>query len=83
MDKTAIGVRIPNNAAVLSILTAIDRPIVATSVNISGERPASKASAINSEILKNVDIVVRGDGICCGVPSAVLDLRTAEQKIIR
>ena len=51
-----IGIRIPNSLFWNDLLDSLNFPLVATSVNFSGEKPALKFSDINSEILENPNI---------------------------
>ena len=78
-----IGVRIPQNDEILSILKQIYIPIVATSVNISGEKAIYIASDIDEVILSKVDFIARRDEICCGVPSQIIDFTSDKIRFIR
>ncbi len=82
-DGSTIGVRIPQNEELLYILKQISKPIVATSVNISGEKAICIASDIDEDILLQVDFIVRRDEICCGIPSQIIDFTSGEIRFIR
>ncbi len=82
-DFNSIGVRMPNNYSVKSILNKINYPVVATSVNISGEKAISKGNEIDKLILNQVDFFVNDDKICNGSPSTIIDVRFENKNIIR
>ena len=75
-----IGFRKPKSEILLYILSHLDKPLVATSVNFSGDKPAIKKDEINKTILSNVDFIFDSDA--GGLkPSTVYDL--SENKILR
>ena len=55
-----IGVRIPRSRVCFQI-QASGVPVVITSVNLSGKKPACKVSDILKEIINNVDFVIKAD----------------------
>ncbi|MEK6858214.1 MAG: L-threonylcarbamoyladenylate synthase, partial [Nanoarchaeota archaeon] len=56
-DKETLGVRIPNHNFTKEIQKT-NVPFITTSVNFSGEKPASKIENISEEILNKVDYVI-------------------------
>lgn len=65
-----IGVRIPDHPFT-KILQKTKKPIVTTSVNFSGEKPANSIREINKKILKKVDLVI-DDGKLSGKESKII-----------
>jgi L-threonylcarbamoyladenylate synthase len=68
-----IGVRIPNHALALAIISAFDAPITATSANLSGE----KDPATINDVHVGADLIIDG-GRLKGIPSTVVNLVTGK-----
>ena len=69
-DNEYIGVRIPKHLFT-EILQKTNKPIVTTSVNLAGEKPANSINQINKKILKEVDLIING-GTLSGKPSTLI-----------
>ena len=54
-----IGIRIPKHP-IKKFLQKTGKPVITTSVNISGEKPANRIEEINKEILEKVEIIIDG-----------------------
>lgn len=65
-----LGVRIPNHKFTKLIVRA-KVPFITTSVNRSGEKPASSLKNIDKNIIKKVDIIVNA-GKLSGKPSTII-----------
>lgn len=72
-----IGFRKPKHEIALYILSKLDKPLVCTSVNESGKRPAENVSEISKNISNNVDFIVDCDADKSR-SSTVYDLTTGE-----
>ncbi|MDG7055633.1 MAG: threonylcarbamoyl-AMP synthase [Wolbachia endosymbiont of Menacanthus eurysternus] len=81
--KGSIGVRIPNHPIAISILNELKTPIVATSINISGEKSVYKASDIPQSIKQHLSAVVEDDKLVSGIESTVIDLTGDKIKVLR
>jgi tRNA threonylcarbamoyl adenosine modification protein (Sua5/YciO/YrdC/YwlC family) len=81
--KGSIGVRIPNHPTAISILNELKAPIVATSINISGEKSVYKASDILQSIKQHLSAVIEDDKLVSGIESTVIDLTGDKIKILR
>ncbi|NUX01596.1 threonylcarbamoyl-AMP synthase [Wolbachia endosymbiont of Madathamugadia hiepei] len=81
--KGSIGVRIPNHPIAISILNELKAPIVATSINISGEKSVYKASDIPQSIKQHLSAVVEDDKLVSSIESTVVDLTGDKIKILR
>lgn len=80
-----IGLRIPKNKLILSILKKLGRPIIETSVNLSGRPPARSVQAILKQFGKGKnqpDLIIDGGRLNFSRPSIVIDL-TRNFKILR
>jgi L-threonylcarbamoyladenylate synthase len=55
-DTEFLGVRIPKHPFI-ELLQKTGKPIITTSVNLSGEKPANKVGEISEEILSKVDMI--------------------------
>ncbi len=78
-NNKTIGVRMPNNLRVLHLLSFINQPIVATSVNISGQKPVIQIK--QNKLL--ADLTIIDDRVCGGKPSSIIDHCFKTTKIIR
>jgi L-threonylcarbamoyladenylate synthase len=73
-DPTTLGLRVPLLPAALAALSAVSRPVMQSSANISGEPDARSVAEIPRSLLDGVDLVLDG-GELPGTPSTVIDLR--------
>jgi L-threonylcarbamoyladenylate synthase len=76
--NNSVGFRIPDHKISLEILCKVRLPLVATSVNISGQPAASKFDQIPSEILSQVDSAIQDDVSVRGVASTVIKFDQSE-----
>jgi L-threonylcarbamoyladenylate synthase len=77
-DPDTLGLRVPLLPAPLAALGAFERPLLQSSANLSGERPARRLSDIPASIRAGAELVLDG-GELPGVASTVLDLRDYER----
>jgi L-threonylcarbamoyladenylate synthase len=76
-DPETLGLRVPALEGPLAALTAVDRPVLQSSANASGERDARRLVDVPEAIRAGADLVLDG-GELAGTPSTVVDLRTFE-----
>lgn len=57
-EQGSIGVRVPKHEFCELVLKKFNRPLVSTSVNVTGEKPAMRFEDISKELLSQVDFVV-------------------------
>ncbi|MBV0899479.1 MAG: threonylcarbamoyl-AMP synthase [Wolbachia endosymbiont of Fragariocoptes setiger] len=81
--KNTIGIRIPNHSITIEILNKLEMPIIATSINISGEKSASRVRDIPKSIKQHISSIIEDDKSVSGIESTILDLTTDEIKVIR
>ncbi len=85
-QECTLGVRVPQHQFCEELLKKLNRPIVSSSVNISGEKPAVKFEDIPQEIINSVDMVIdkRFEGKPTFAPSSIISIgQSGEIKIIR
>ena len=69
-----LGIRIPDNKFLIELLTKYQKPIFATSVNISGEKPCLTYQEVYEKFNNKVDLIVQNDTKCSGVASKIYRL---------
>lgn len=80
VNNVSYGFRKPDNDVINYILSNLEKPLVATSVNLSGQRPAKKVAQIDANIISKVDFVLNQDALG-KAPSTVYDIDN--DKILR
>jgi len=82
--KKTVGIRVPNNNIVQSIINELGNPILSTSLHHKDKilDYISDAELIHDEYSNRVDIVIDG-GYCGNIPSTIVDCTTNEPSIIR
>ncbi|MBQ6756976.1 MAG: threonylcarbamoyl-AMP synthase [Oscillospiraceae bacterium] len=78
-----VGVRCPDNAAVLELLRLTNVPLTGTSANLSGEPSAESAEEALKAFDGRIEAVIDGGRCGGGVPSTVIDLTGEGIKILR
>ncbi|WP_253303282.1 L-threonylcarbamoyladenylate synthase [Wolbachia endosymbiont of Phyllotreta cruciferae] len=81
--KDNIGIRIPDHPIAISILNKLKVPIVATSINISGEKSVCKANDIPQSIKQHLSVVIEDDELVSGIESTIIDLTEDKIKVLR
>ena len=76
-----VGIRIPDSDIILKMIEFLGSPITATSANISGNAPPTRAEDALSQI-PEADIVLDGGELDAGLPSTIIDL-TGKPRILR
>ncbi|VAW95243.1 Hypothetical YciO protein, TsaC/YrdC paralog [hydrothermal vent metagenome] len=79
--RKTIGIRVPNNAIVHSLLAELNEPLMSSTLILPDEiMPLTDASDISGALNKDIDLVI--DGGYCGIdPTTVVDL-TQEYPIV-
>ena len=57
-DKNTIGIRLTHDPFCKKLISKLNKPIVSTSANISGESSPENFSSISSKILEGVDYII-------------------------
>ena len=83
LDNNTIGIRIPDNKIVSTILKNIDVPLIAPSANISGKPSGVNAIDIAKDFKDSVDIIIDGGDAKLGLSSTIVKVENNDIKIIR
>ena len=78
-----LGIRIPDNKFLIELLTKYQKPVFATSVNISGEKPCLTYQEVFEKFNDKVDLIVQNDTKCSGVASKIYRLDGEEIMVVR
>jgi len=78
-DPSTLGLRVPRLPEDLAALEAVERPIMQTSANMSGEPDARSLQEVPRSLLDGADLVLDG-GDLPGRPSTVVDLRDFDEE---
>ncbi len=78
-----IGIRMPNNQTILSIIKGVGVPILGPSANFHGEKTPYALEELDPELLKLVDYVVQGETSLVGKASTVIDCSVTPWRILR
>lgn len=81
--RSSVGIRFPANDVALSLIKLSDCPIAAPSANLSGKNPPSTAQEVFDNLSGRVEIILDGGQCEFGISSTIIDLTTAEPKILR
>lgn len=78
-----IGVRMPNSPFVLSLISYTRVPLIATSVNISGQPPLNESKEIIAQWKSKVDLILDGGDVKNQLASTIIDLTVSPPHLIR
>ncbi len=78
-----IGLRLPDNEDVRSLVRECGEALTATSANISGNDPARTAAEVVDYFPKGIDLVLDAGTVTATEPSTVLDLGEDKPRLIR
>jgi L-threonylcarbamoyladenylate synthase len=82
-ELTTIGIRIPNHPFALCLLRHYGKPLVATSVNISGYDSALTAGDIPESFHQHIGLIIDDGPSPLGISSTVVELSSDTVKILR
>jgi tRNA threonylcarbamoyl adenosine modification protein (Sua5/YciO/YrdC/YwlC family) len=81
--RKTLGLRVPENSIALSLLEALDAPILSTTLILPGATvPLSEPDAIKDVLGSQVDLIIDG-GNCFAEPTTVVDLTEDYPVILR
>ena len=78
-DRTTLGLRVPALPPSLAALEAVTWPVLQTSANLAGGRPARRLEEVPRQLRLAADLVLDG-GELPGTASTVVDLRRYEDE---
>ena len=81
--QKTVGVRVPNHRVALELIRWSGGLLVGTSANKSGLPPPTVAADANTQLGREVDVVLDGGQTPIGVSSTIVDLSEERPKILR
>ena len=78
-----VGVRVPDHRVARAICAACDRPVTATSANISGEPASSDPDEIERTLGDRIDVLIDAGPTRGGPPSTIVDVTGREPALVR
>lgn len=86
-ESGTLGIRIPNHKIMLNLLEAVNKPLTATSANISGGKTPYNVEDILQNLpqkhIEMIDLIIDAGELPKNPPSTVIDTTTAELTILR
>jgi len=79
----SVGVRIPNHAAAVQLISLCDGLLVGTSANKTGKKPPKTAHEAAEQLGERVEIILDGGPTPLGQESSVVDLTSKKPKMLR
>src|SRR3989337_1172781 len=74
VHQGTIGIRIPNQNWLLSVLRKLEKPLLQTSANLSGRSPLRTAQEVEKVFGEKLDLIVEAGKIKRTKPSTVVDV---------
>jgi L-threonylcarbamoyladenylate synthase len=78
-----VGVRVPADAIARSVCAAADRPITATSANVSGAEATADPDAVERTLGDAIDLLLDAGRTPGGSPSTIVDTLDGTPRVIR
>jgi L-threonylcarbamoyladenylate synthase len=81
-----IGVRVPNHHVAVALCRVCNRPLTATSANLSGQPPSSDPAVVAgglATVEDQIDVMLDAGPTPGGAPSTVVDVSGAEPRLVR
>src|SRR6266550_4994510 len=79
----SLGVRLPDDDDVRSLVRACGGALTATSANVSGQPPARTAKEVENYFPAGIDLIIDGGDVTATQPSTVLDLSGSGARLVR
>jgi L-threonylcarbamoyladenylate synthase len=78
-----VGVRVPAHAVARAVCAASDRPVTATSANVSGAQAASSPDDVGSVLQGQIDMILDAGPTPGGPPSTIVDVTGEQPRLMR
>jgi len=78
-----IGIRVPAHAVTLALCAAFERPITATSANISGQPATDRPDVVAEQLSRGLDVLLDAGTTPGGPASTIVDVTQTELRLIR
>jgi L-threonylcarbamoyladenylate synthase len=79
----SLGLRLPDDESVRSLVRQCGGALTATSANISGQPPSRTANEVAQYFPQGIDLIIDAGEVRATQPSTVLDLSGSEPRLIR
>jgi L-threonylcarbamoyladenylate synthase len=79
----SIGLRVPDHAVPLAVISLLGHAITGTSANRSGKKPSLTADDVVDQFGDDVDLVVDGGPVPVGIQSTLVDLTEERPRLLR
>lgn len=73
-----IAVRLTSQPDVVALCNKVNKPIVSTSANLSGEQPARTWQEVEETLSVEIDFIIKGNTLGYTQPSRIIDALTGE-----
>jgi L-threonylcarbamoyladenylate synthase len=83
LGPDGVGVRVSSHPVARGLAAAFGRPITATSANLSGHPPLSRASDVRAVFGHQLKVLLEDNALAGGAPSTVVVVARAGYRIIR
>jgi len=74
----SVAVRITSQPDVVALCNQVNKPIVSTSANLSGQQPAKTWQTLSSELTEQINYIIKGQTLGYTQPSTIIDALTGE-----
>ena len=75
---STIAVRLTSQPDVVALCNKINKPIVSTSANLSGQQPAKTWQEVEQRLSEKIDFIIKGNTLGYTQPSKIIDALTGE-----
>jgi L-threonylcarbamoyladenylate synthase len=75
---STIAVRLTSQPDVVALCNKVNKPIVSTSANLSGEEPARTWQDVEETLSAEIDFIIKGSTLGYTQPSIIIDALTGE-----
>jgi L-threonylcarbamoyladenylate synthase len=75
---STIAVRITDHPEVVKLCNSVNKPIVSTSANLTGQPPATSYQNLDENLIDQIDFIVKADTLGYTKPSTIIDGLTGE-----
>lgn len=75
---TTIAVRLTSHPDVVQLCNFVNKPIVSTSANLTGQSPAKSYQALDKNLIKKIDCIIKESTLGYNQPSTIIDGLTGE-----
>ena len=80
---STVGVRVPSHAVTRALCAAFERPLTATSANISGQPATDNPNDVADRLSIGLDLLLDAGTTPGGPPSTIVDVTQRELRLIR